>query len=304
MADEAAAARQRTCSTLSQMDRIQHADFGIGQLATAACILEVTAPKVGNVHRGADFPDLTLNDFLLSAVAIGPAMDSAGDRGVGATVLSAIQATRAAVQTNTNLGMVLLSAPLAAVPLDRPLASGVAQVLEAMDRSDAEAVYQAIRIARPGGLGSSPEMDVNIQVPERLLDAMELAAGRDLVAQQYVDNFSTVFQEVVPRMREMLKRGWNVSDVVVRSHLQVMADHPDSLIARKCGLEMATEAAARAKEVLESGEPSTEAYLQALTDFDFWLRSDHNRRNPGTSADIVAAALFALLREGHLRLPL
>jgi len=40
-----------------------------------------------------------------------------------------------------------------------------------------------------------------------------------------------------------------------------------------------------------------------LADFDFWLRSDGHRRNPGTTADLIAAALFVLLRDGLIDPP-
>src|SRR3954464_594220 len=87
--------------------------LSIGQCATLACLLEATAPKVGNVHRGADFEDLTFTDFAVSAVAIGPAMEGAAATGVGRAVLDAVTATRSLLNTNTNLGMALLFAPLA-----------------------------------------------------------------------------------------------------------------------------------------------------------------------------------------------
>src|SRR5262245_32801648 len=102
--------------------------LSIGQSATLACLLEATAPKVGNVHRGADFEGLHFADFLASAVAIGPAMERAVETGVGQAVLDAVAATRALVDTNTNLGMVLLIAPLAAVPREQKLGDGVAAV--------------------------------------------------------------------------------------------------------------------------------------------------------------------------------
>ena len=97
--------------------------LSIGQCATLACLLEVSAPKPGNVHRGADFEDMTFVDFAISAVAIAPAMENAVRHGVGQAVWEAIQATRALVRTNTNLGTVLLLAPLAAVPRDAAAAT-------------------------------------------------------------------------------------------------------------------------------------------------------------------------------------
>ena len=90
--------------------------LSVGQCATLACLLEVTAPKPGNVHRGADFEDISFDDFVASAVAIGPVIEKATSHNVGQTVLLAVTATRSFVATNTNLGTVLLIAPLATVP--------------------------------------------------------------------------------------------------------------------------------------------------------------------------------------------
>src|SRR5437868_8770036 len=95
---------------------MNESSLSIGQCATLACLLEATAPKVGNVHRGADFEDLTFSDFVVSAVAIGPVMEKVASTGVGRAVRETVAATRALVSTNTNLGMALLFAPLAAVP--------------------------------------------------------------------------------------------------------------------------------------------------------------------------------------------
>src|SRR5208337_4606214 len=100
-----------------------------GRLAQVACLLEVTAQKPGNVHRFRDFSELHYLDFLLSATAIGGPLDRAVERGIGATVLAAVKATNRVVSTNTNLGMILLLTPLAAVPPPIDLADGVEQVL-------------------------------------------------------------------------------------------------------------------------------------------------------------------------------
>ena len=78
--------------------------LSIGQCASLACLLEVSAPKPGNVHRGADFEDMTYVDFVISAVAIAPAMEHACRRGVGRTVRAAIQATRTLVRNEHEPG--------------------------------------------------------------------------------------------------------------------------------------------------------------------------------------------------------
>src|SRR5262245_36472416 len=123
-----------------------------GQCAQLACQWEVTARKAGNVHRQRDFPGLTYADFRASAAAIVPAFDRAPSQRVGQTVLDAIRATRTVVSTNTNLGIVLLLAPMAAVPPEQPLADGLAQVLDRLTVEDARLVYEAIRLAAPGGM--------------------------------------------------------------------------------------------------------------------------------------------------------
>lgn len=278
--------------------------LSIGQCATLACLLEATAPKAGNVHRGADFENLTFTDFVVSSVAIGPAMEMAAERGVGRAVHEAVSATRKCVFTNTNLGMALLIAPLAAVPRDRPItAVSVGDVLSRLTPDDCRLVYEAIRLAQPGGLGHAESMDIADEPPADLVVAMRAAADRDLVARQYTENFRLVLDEVVSALVAGRKQGWSLTDAIIHTHLLLIARHGDTLIVRKCGAEVAGKACALAEKVLAAGKPGDESYLEAVADFDFWLRSDGNRRNPGTTADLVAAALFAGLRDGLLRPP-
>jgi triphosphoribosyl-dephospho-CoA synthase len=279
-------------------------NLSIGQCATLACLLEATAPKVGNVHRGADFEDLTFTDFVASAVVIGPVLENAGERGVGRAVLDAVQATRGVVATNTNLGMALLLAPLAAVPRSEPLTTeSVRKVLQALTVDDCRLVYEAIRVAQPGGLGQVESMDVANEPPTDLLAAMGAAAERDLVARQYAENFALVLNDALPALVAGRSREWSLTDSIIHTHLSLIAAQGDSLIRRKCGPEVATQASTIAKQVLTFGSPGEDEYYAALADFDFWLRSDGNRRNPGATADLIAAALFAGLRDGQLPPP-
>lgn len=277
--------------------------LSLHQCLTLACILEATAPKPGNVHRGADFEDLSYADLLVSAVLLGPILARAAAEPVGATVLAAVRAMRNATGTNTHLGSILLLAPLAAVPESEPLDTGVRAILSGLNAADAAYVYQAIRAARPGGLGSVGAMDIHTEAPTSVLSAMSAAAERDLVARQYVNDFQEVFGFVRPHLCQLHRSGWALNDAIVQVQLELMARFPDSLIARKCGPEVAGQSAARARRVLAAGTPERSSYRAALADLDFWLRSDGHRRNPGTSADLIAAGLFAALRSGALRPP-
>lgn len=276
----------------------------LGQLATLAMLMEISAPKPGNVHRGADFDDVTFFDFAAGAVAIAPAIDAASAGApLGRIVYDAVAATRHLVRNNTNLGTVLLLAPLALAANASSLAAGVAEVLKSLNADDARQVYAAIRLAQPGGLGRADEHDVADAPPPDLLVAMRAAAERDLVARQYANNFEQLFQHVLPALAEGLDRKWGLSETIVRAHVRMMAQFADSLIARKCGPQVAAESVLRAQRTLAAGEPGDENYALALADLDFWLRCDHHRRNPGTTADLIAAGLFAALREGRIQPP-
>ena len=278
--------------------------LGVGQCATLACVWEATAPKPGNVYRGADFEDLTYVDFLTSAAVIGPILEQNRERGVGASVLEAIRQTRAAVATNTNLGMVLLLAPLAAVPDEQSLHSGIGQVLQSLTQQDAECVFEAIRTAQPGGLGKVAQADVHDTNPVQvsLLEAMRLAADRDLIALQYANRFMQVFQ-VADHIEASYRRDVALSDAIVHAFLQLLANHPDSLIVRKCGKQLAEAVSTQAAAILAVGEPGAAPYASALREFDFSLRVGGHKRNPGTSADLIAAGLFVLLRDNRLDWP-
>jgi triphosphoribosyl-dephospho-CoA synthase len=268
-----------------------------------ACALEATAPKPGNVHPHASFDDLTYEDFLRSASAIAPIVAGARECGIGATVESAVQATRRQTPGNTNLGIILLLTPLAAVPGDVSLPVGIANVLERLSVADAQSVYRAIRLAQPAGLGSVESEDVTGEPTVSLLEAMKLAADHDDVAAQYATGFDIVLNEGVSHLvaTDDFAECWQ--QAIVGLHLRLMAGHPDTLIARKCGQATAVEASTRARAVLEAGWPNSRSGQALLQEFDAWLRADGNRRNPGTSADLVAASLFAGFRDGHLPEP-
>jgi triphosphoribosyl-dephospho-CoA synthase len=275
-----------------------------GRLAQLACVLEVMAPKPGNVHRLRNFPGLRFIDFVASALAVGEALDRAAADGVGRAVERAIEATRQLVSTNTNLGMVLLLAPLAAVPSGMSLRRGIPDVLAATTIDDARAVYRAIRRAQPGGMGSVPDQDIRQEPTLPLKAVMALAADRDLVARQYANDFHEVFTDALPALDQSVRAGRSIEASIVAAHLTLLSRHPDSLIVRKTGIERATEVSRRAGEVLAAGWPDRERAVRMCADFDDWLCGPDRKLNPGTTADLVTAALFAALRDGTIPVPL
>ena len=273
----------------------------LGILAQLACIWEATAKKPGNVHRFLDRDDLGYLDLLASAAAIGPALEKAWYRPVGEIVLEAIKATRNVVSTNANLGIVLLLTPLAAAIPGRPFRSEVTRILDELTVADAVLVYEAIRLAQPGGLGRVENQDIAETPTVTLKQAMELAADRDRIAWQYAFEFADVFQVGVPALTAALEAGHPLESAIVRVHLAFLAAMDDSLILRKFGPETATEVRRRAHVMVDRDAPFAAESRDPLAEFDAWLRT--NRYNPGTCADLVAASLFAALREGMIKLP-
>ena len=283
----------------------------------AACIWEVTARKVGNVHPSADLPGLNYCQFVLSA---GEIRDEIGgtfytriqrrrfrDPVFGLRILNAVRLTREVVGTNTNLGMVLLLAPLAAVFFDALRVSNrltarqdLEAVLSGLTVQDARCVYEAIRVAHPGGLGDAPEQDVREEPTVTLLEAMKLAADRDMVARQYANGFADVFDFGVPVFLDGFARFGCVEAAIVDSQLRWLAEYPDSLIARKNGPAVAEDVRRRAAEVLRLGGIATAEGRRAGVAFDKHLRSDGNKLNPGTTADLITACLFVALRENKV----
>jgi triphosphoribosyl-dephospho-CoA synthase len=274
----------------------------IAQAAQLACLLEVSADKPGNVTWDKAFWDARYVDFMTSAVAIGPALRGAPHRPVGETILRAIRDTKRFVKTNTNLGMVLLLAPLAkaaGIPHPEGLKGSVGRVLSKLSVEDARCAFEAIRLAAPGGLGDSTVHDVHApEVSVTLLEAMRAAQSRDAVAREYTTDFGITFDIGYASLRRFLEQGHGFSDAVVQTALTILSQVPDTLIARKKGLATAHTVSRQAAQVLGAGGAFSTRGREALEAFDRAIRDEKHRLNPGTTADLTTASIFALLVEG------
>lgn len=263
----------------------------------AACTLEASAMKPGNVHPQARFVDLCYQDFVDAARIVGTELSGIREGAIGQAILEAVQQTRITLGTNVNLGIILLMAPLAAVPAEVSLADGIRYSLAAIDLAQTRLIYQAIQIAGPGGIGEAANEDVGQAPSETIVEAMKLARTRDLIAEQYANGFSEVLDFGRTQFLNWYRKFNSWESATIGTHLSLMADFPDSLIARKCGRPMAVESSRLAKSLILSGWPESSKSLDEFKAFDKWLRADGNRRNPGTTADMVSAILFSLIRD-------
>lgn len=264
---------------------------GRGWCAAAASILEATAPKPGNVHPGASFDDLAYEDLVAAGLAIAPAMERADREPLGRTILDAVRASRAVTRSNANLGIVLLIAPLAAAAEPQR----VDGVLDRLTAADAADVWQAIALAEPGGMGTRSRDDLRGPAPTDLRAAMRQAAPHDTIARLWAEGYAGLFAGPVHDLGADLAAGQPVFDAIIRCQLRQLAREPDTLIARRHGTVVAADVSRGAADVLAAGS----GWRDAVARFDATLRAPR-RLNPGTTADLVAAALYILVRDGRL----
>ena len=265
----------------------------IAEAFFAACCDEIEAPKPGNVHIFADGHGMTARDFLASAEAAAPALSNSSLR-VGMRILAAVEATFAAVGMNTNLGIILLCAPLAAAAeTGADLHDAVRKTLAGLSPEDTALAFQAILRAAPAGLGTAARHDVRGEADAALLEAMREAAGRDRIAFQYAFDFVDIFQTGLDALAQARGKGWPAPWPVVSTYLAFLASFPDSHIARKHGLAAALRVQTEARDARERFENAAnfEDALQDLLTFDRILKT--SGLNPGTSADLTVASAFA-----------
>jgi triphosphoribosyl-dephospho-CoA synthase len=276
----------------------------VGAAAQLACLLEVSAEKPGNVTPTRSFGDMRYEDFLRSTVILGPELARAGQRAIGETIGAAIIATRRWTHANTNLGIVLLFAPLAKAALNgkaRGLRANLGRILRQLTIEDARATYAAIRLASPGGLDEAVQHDVRTEPAVTLRQAMASAVERDSIAAEYLSNYAITFECGVPALQTNLARAVTTDQAVVQTYLELLVAIPDTLIGRKRGLAAARAVSDQAARVIEAGGVFTPGGQQAIAALDAHLRdAPGNSLNPGTTADLMAATLFVALLEGVL----
>ncbi|MFO1205819.1 MAG: triphosphoribosyl-dephospho-CoA synthase [Burkholderiales bacterium] len=261
-----------------------------------ACRLDVQAAKPGNVSIASPGHGMRADDFLASAEAVAGPLSAPG-RSVGERIAEAVDATWKRVGMNTNLGIVLLAAPLAQAALTaragETFERATVRVLAELDADDAVHAFRAIVQANPAGLGEVGQCDVRHPAAMMtLLEAMRAAAHRDAIARQYANGFGDVFRFGIPRLLAALRRHGSSTRATVDCYLGWLARFPDTHIARKYGIEVARQVSAEAAHI-ESGIGGSWAGLRA---WDASLKA--RALNPGTSADLTVASLFAARLQG------
>ena len=263
-----------------------------------ACALDVAVRKPGNVSHASPGHGMQAEQFIASAAAAAAPLFQPGAR-IGQRIEGAVRATQAAAGCNTNLGILLLCAPLAAAAeagRATPLREAIEAQLAALDLDDASAAFRAIALARPGGLGAAPEQDVNTAPTLDLRAAMALAADRDRIALQYRAGFVELFAIGLAS----LPQGFSLDEgrpdsattaAVQRLYLAWLASAPDTHIVRKHGPAVAQIVMTAAQDWAWRADAGTR--LDSHPGFVAWDQDlKAHDVNPGTSADLTVATLL------------
>jgi len=300
------------------------------QSAQLAMILEVSAyPKPGNVHRTADFKDTKYEQFLASTVAVLPQLQKAAIMGVkvALTEMNPSQVRignlikEGVVETskwqrggNTNLGILILIVPLvtaAAFSLIRyenlrKLRENIRLFTTATTHIDAVDLYEAIKIAKPGGLGKTDYLDVMdpnsikqiLKQKISLYEIFEKSSNYDKIAEEWITNYNITFEIGYPYLQKIYNKTGDVNIAIVHTFLKILSTFPDTLIIRKTDLTMAQKISKKSRQILELGGLTTKKGAEALWEFDKMLRKRNNELNPGTTADLTASSLMVAILNG------
>lgn len=304
----------------------------ISKCLELAILLEASADKPGNVNRTTSFKNTRYEHFLASAVAISSSFEYAAERGVLVSqgeirvsdvglgrIIRDCMANINAWQHggNTLLGTAILLSPIAVAAGMTPAKDNIFEIpklrenvklaVESTTPEDAVDVYEAIKSANPGGLGTVPELDikdsdsVNKIHKEKisLYQIFKIASKYDVVCSEWVNNYPITFDVAYPSLLEQIEKTNDLNMAIVHIFLKVLAEYPDTLIVRKTSIKKAREVSSMAKEVLKLGGLETSTGGKSIREFDHKLRKSGNRWNPGTTADIIAAALALSILRGY-----
>ena len=291
-----------------------------------ACQLDVQTYKPGNVSFNSSGFDMTAQDFINSSQACASLMVQP-ELKLGEKIYLATKESIKAVGCNTNLGIILLCAPLLHVmqklaldelkklvdPLEY-LHTELTKTIHAIDLKQSKLIYDAIVHANPGGLGEDKEMDVRF-TNVKIVDAMCQAKDKDFIAKQYFSGFYEILKQ--PILQENFRRQWIKKESPINPcarqslasliYFYWLTNIRDSHIQRKFGLRVAEFVKKKAIKVFQD-QISFENVLNKLNNgnidlpnlsrirqFDEFLKM--RGLNPGTSADITVCSLliFGLL---------
>lgn len=285
--------------------RAEAQDQSLAECVYASLITDIDALKPGNVGRHAPGHGMSVEDFIRSAELTTPILC---DRtlGVGSRILKGVEVTQDGVGCNTNLGILLLFAPLIFAMQHKQAAqslhASLAKSLNDIGVRESARIFRAICLANPAGLGQSSQYDVHLLPETTIKEAMQVSRDRDRIAFQYVSNYEDVFGRGLDQITTSLNR-WNSMEwAATGCYMNLLSALSDSHVQRKFGTEVADNVKRQAQAVMNRFMSCTEpeSMRNELLDFDQKLKS--RGINPGTTADLTVTSVLVYQLTQHLQI--
>lgn len=278
----------------------------IAKIAQIASALEVSGyPKPGNVHRTRDYDDMEFEDFVISGIVIGDTIrEACADVDVenpelGKYILQAVAETDRWIKNNTNLGIVMMTTPIAVAAAISDSFDDIRENIKLLmgntSVDDACALYDAINIADAGGMGDQDEYDVASDNAKQELrdnnqtmyDVLKISAPWDMLAREMTSDMPAVFEIGYPTYHK-LREEKTKNEACLLTFLTILSHVPDTLISRKYGDEEALKISLMTRDLLKMRDSPD--FMDTIKEFDDYLYD--NKYNPGTTADLTAASIF------------
>lgn len=292
----------------------------ISRAVQLASLLEVSAPKPGNVNRYHDMEDLSFEQFLGASISIGPTCKKSYEKrgeNIGKLIKEAVSETNKwQTGRNPNFGIITLAIPICStlgkIEKDfenvsiNEIGEKVTKNISNTNNDDAINYYRALRKANPKGIDEVDKYDFKKdsgihEIKEddlNLLDIFKISKDRETVMKDLTNGLEIIGNEAYPKLKRTHKKTKDLSGSITETFLKILSQHPDSLIQRKASKKRAIEVSKRSKRILENGGFFNNK--AGLKEFDKYLRNNSNL-NPGTTADIIFASLLFLIIKKNVK---
>ena len=259
-----------------------------------ACRKDIELIKPGNVNIKSPHSDTNAEDYLKSSLLSSKELFKP-DYSLGERILNSIKITRSEVKTNTNLGIVLLCAPIIHACIyfnNLTIREGIKKTLSSSTVKDTQDLCMAINISAPGGLGTREIYDTASKPTVNILEIMNHSASYDRISYQYSHDYSDIFDFIIPRLVFLNKKHNSLDISLSLMFMEILAKIPDSHISRKFDDKIAKKTSNNASDLLKilDREYSPDYLADRLTNLDYEYKK--KGINPGTTADLLVASLM------------
>ena len=283
------------------IDKDKHSLDDLKSAYLFSCKKDIELIKPGNVNLLSSHKDTKAQDYLDSAILSSEELFNQ-NYSLGKRILESVNVTRSQVNVNTNLGIILLCAPVIQSYIDfnnLDLREGIKKTLSTTSIKDTHDLCAAINISSPGGLGDSDMYDTASYPNASIKQIMDYSQEYDRISYQYSHNFSDIFDFIIPKLEFLNQRYESLDISLSLLFIEILAKIPDSHISRKFGDKIAKKTSNNAHDLLKilDREHDPDYLAKALNNLDYEYKK--KGINPGTTADLLVASLMIYKISGN-----